>query len=58
MEVRAEVTTDAEVLEGALSADNAEIVSMHAVVYRARPEVGAVIHTHSPGATAFALVQR
>ncbi len=52
------VTTDAEVLDGALSADNAEIVSMHAVVYRARPELGAVIHTHSPAATAFALAQR
>lgn len=28
---------------------------MHAAVYREKPEVGAVIHTHSPYATAFAV---
>ncbi len=28
---------------------------MHAAVYAAKPEVGAVIHTHSPYATAFAV---
>lgn len=31
---------------------------MHAAVYRAFPEVGAVFHTHSPHATAFAVVRR
>ena len=31
---------------------------MHAVVYRHRPDVGGIIHTHSPGATAFALANR
>jgi L-fuculose-phosphate aldolase len=28
---------------------------MHACVYRERKDVGAVIHTHSPRATSFAL---
>jgi len=35
-----------------------EIVGMHAVVYRERPEVGAVIHTHSPALTGFAVAGR
>lgn len=46
------------VLEGALGPENAEIVAMHSVVYKTRPEVGGVIHTHSPAATAFALAHR
>lgn len=47
-----------EVLEGALGPENAEIIAMHSVIYQARGEVGAVIHTHSPAATAFALANR
>lgn len=31
---------------------------MHAAVYRAFPDTGAVFHTHSPHATAFAVVHR
>jgi L-ribulose-5-phosphate 4-epimerase len=31
---------------------------MHTIVYRLRPSVGAVIHTHSPAVTAFALAHR
>ena len=31
---------------------------MHAAVYQAKPETGAVIHTHSPYATAFAVNHR
>lgn len=49
------VDLDGTVLEGVLAPENAEIVAMHAVVYRARPDVGAIIHTHSPSLTAFAL---
>jgi L-fuculose-phosphate aldolase len=30
----------------------------HLAIYRARPDVGAVVHTHSPHATAFAIVHR
>ncbi len=49
---------DGRVVTGELAPENAEIVAMHAVVYRARPEVGAIIHTHSPAATTFALAHR
>ncbi len=49
---------DGQVLEGDLGPENAEIIAMHAVVYEARPEVGGIIHTHSPSATAFALANK
>lgn len=54
----ATVGLDGRVLEGELGPENAEIVAMHSVVYRARPSVGGIIHTHSPAATAFALANR
>jgi L-ribulose-5-phosphate 4-epimerase len=44
--------------EGKLEPTTAEIVPMHAEVYRARPDVQAVVHTHSPNVTAFALARR
>jgi L-ribulose-5-phosphate 4-epimerase len=44
-----------EIRDGRIEPTAAEIVAMHAGVYRARPGVGAVIHTHSPYLTAFAL---
>jgi L-ribulose-5-phosphate 4-epimerase len=43
------------VLEGAMDPTSAEIVAMHAVVYEHKPDVQAVIHTHSPRASTFAL---
>ncbi len=49
------VTFDGEVIEGTLDSASREIVGMHSCVYRERPEVNAVIHTHSPRATSFAL---
>lgn len=54
----ATVNLGGEVLEGALGAENAEIVAMHSVIYEARDDVGGIIHTHSPSATAFALAHR
>ena len=51
----AEVTFDGEAVGGGLPPGTREIVGMHACVYRERPNVGAVIHTHSPHATGFAL---
>lgn len=54
----ATVDLDGTVLGGELGPENAEIVAMHCVVYTARPEVGAIIHTHSPAATAFALAHQ
>jgi L-fuculose-phosphate aldolase len=49
------VTFDGDVVEGTLDPATREIVAMHSGVYRARPNVDAVIHTHSPHVTAFAL---
>lgn len=49
------VTVDGQLLDGRLEPAAAEIVAMHTGVYRARPDARAVIHTHSPQATAFAL---
>ena len=51
----AQVGLSGETLEGTLAPENAEIVAMHAVVYGRRSDVGGIIHTHSPGATAFAV---
>jgi L-ribulose-5-phosphate 4-epimerase len=50
-----EVAFDGEVIGGDLPPGNREIVHMHTGVYRERPDVGAVIHTHSPHSTGFAL---
>ena len=49
------VRFDGTVEQGTLLPSVAEIVEMHAAVYRCRAGVGAVVHTHSPGVTAFAL---
>lgn len=61
-ELRAEalavVDHDGKVEEGQLNASTREIVGMHATVYRRREDVGAVLHTHSPHITAFALANR
>lgn len=46
---------DGNLLEGEIDPSNAEIVHMHAIVYKERPETGAVVHTHSTYATSFAL---
>ncbi|MEU1290386.1 class II aldolase/adducin family protein [Kitasatospora sp. NPDC005856] len=54
----ATVHFDGHVLEGELRSVSAEITAMHAAVYRARPHVGTVIHTHSPCATAYAVAHR
>ncbi len=52
------VTFDGEVVAGALEPVTREIVSMHSCVYRARTDVNAVIHTHSPHVTSFALAHQ
>ena len=49
------VTFNGEIVEGTLSPVTREIVGMHSCVYRERADVGAVIHTHSPRVTSFAL---
>jgi L-fuculose-phosphate aldolase len=50
-----EVTFDGQALGGELYPDAREIVGWHSGVYRERADVGAVIHTHSPHSTGFAL---
>jgi L-ribulose-5-phosphate 4-epimerase len=52
------ITFDGDAAEGDIEPVAREIVGMHACVYRERADVGAVIHTHSPQATSFALAQR
>lgn len=49
------VTFDGEPVEGTIEPVAREIVGMHSCIYIARPEMGAVIHTHSPAVTSFAL---
>lgn len=52
------VGLDGTVEHGQLEPSTHEIVGMHAVAYRARPDAGAVLHTHSPHLLAFALAHR
>ncbi|HEY1388438.1 MAG TPA: class II aldolase/adducin family protein [Ktedonobacterales bacterium] len=52
------VTLAGEVIEGEVDSTNREIIAMHAVVYQERPEAQAVIHTHSPHVTSFALAHQ
>lgn len=52
------LTLDGQVVEGELSATSAEIIRMHTAVYLERPDVGSVVHTHSPYSTAFAVANR
>jgi L-fuculose-phosphate aldolase len=57
-ETLAVLDLDGNVLEGNLASTSAEIVSMHAVVYKLRSDVGAVIHTHSPMVSAYAIAHQ
>lgn len=52
------VTLAGEVVAGEVDSTNREIIAMHAAVYRERPEAQAIIHTHSPHVTSFALAHR
>lgn len=49
------VNLDGTVEAGWLEQSTRSIVGMHTAVYSGRPETGAVVHTHSPHMTAFAV---
>ena len=49
---------DGTLLEGALQPTGAEVVDMHSIVYQLRPDVGGVVHTHSPQATTYAVANK
>lgn len=46
------------ILAGEMEPTMREVIQMHAGVYRTRNHVGAVIHTHSPHITAFAVAHQ
>jgi L-fuculose-phosphate aldolase len=49
---------DGTLLEGELPAIQGAVVAMHTAMYADNPEVGCVLHTHSPHATAYAVAHR
>ena len=54
----ARIGLDGTLLEGTLTPIQGAVVAMHTAMYVDDPQVGAVIHTHSPYATAFAVANR
>lgn len=49
---------DGTLLEGELPPIQGAVVAMHTAMYAERPEVGCVLHTHSPFATAYAVAHQ
>jgi L-fuculose-phosphate aldolase len=52
------VALDGTLLEGDLPPIQGAVVAMHTAMYHDRPDVGCVLHTHSPFATAYAVARR
>ena len=52
------VGLDGTLLEGQLPPIQGAVVAMHTAMYQDSAEVGCVVHTHSPYATAFAVANR
>jgi L-ribulose-5-phosphate 4-epimerase len=52
------VGLDGLLLEGDLPPIQGAVVAMHTAMYQDQPEVGCVLHTHSPYATAYAVAHR
>ena len=52
------VGLDGSLREGALPPIQGAVVAMHTAMYQDRGDIGCVIHTHSPSATAFAVANR
>jgi L-fuculose-phosphate aldolase len=49
------VDLDGKLVEGEISPTSLEIIGMHLLVYRHLPGIGAVVHTHAPFISAYAL---
>lgn len=49
------ITLDGELIEGEMASAEREVLGMHTGFYAERPDAGALIHTHSPHATAYAV---
>jgi L-ribulose-5-phosphate 4-epimerase len=54
----ARVGLDGMLREGQLPPIQGAVVAMHTALYHDHPDVGCVVHTHSPYATAFAVANR
>ena len=54
----ARVGLDGTLIEGALPPIQGAVVAMHTAMYADNAEVGCVLHTHAPYATAFAVANR
>ena len=52
------VALDGTLLEGELPPIQGAVVAMHTALYQDHPDVGCVLHTHSPCATAYAVARR
>ena len=52
------VRLDGTLLEGTLPPIQGAVVAMHTAMYQDHADVGCVVHTHSPYATAFAVANR
>jgi L-ribulose-5-phosphate 4-epimerase len=52
------VGLDGSLLEGELPPIQGAVVAMHTAIYADHPDVGCVLHTHSPYATAYAVAHR
>lgn len=53
----ARVRLDGTLLEGSLPPIQAAVVAMHTALYSDNPDIGCVLHTHAPYATAFAVAR-
>ncbi len=54
----ARVRLDGTLIEGSLPPIQGAVVAMHTAMYADNPDVGCVLHTHAPYATAFAVAGR
>ncbi|MGH3178443.1 MAG: class II aldolase/adducin family protein, partial [Streptosporangiaceae bacterium] len=52
------VGLDGTLIEGELPPIQGAVVAMHTAMYADNPDVGCVLHTHSPYATAYAVARR